>query len=190
VTMDAERERLVELLVSELDRAPIEALEAEGRVDWRWLAGHMTATKDTAKAELETVEPASEREAELRAALDMKPRAVGPGEEFTGLIDTLGLTEWEGCSCSAIRSDMNRATVAGCRRDRDKFIERIKANVAAGVAAKKISRWAWAKAACRAVRMGLAFKIDPRDPIPGLFDVAVDNAEKAAKQKASRGEIE
>jgi hypothetical protein len=37
---------------------------------------------------------------------------------------------------------------------------------------------------------GIAFKIDPRDPIPGLFDLAVNNAEKAAKQKASPGEIE
>jgi hypothetical protein len=188
--MDAERERLVDVLVAELERAPVEALEAEGRAVWRTLAGHMTATKDAAKAELETVEPASEREAELRAALDMKPRAVGPGEEFEKLTDSLGLKEWEGCSCSAIRSDMNRAGVAGCREKRNHFIERIKANVATGIAANKLSKWAWVKAACRAVRLGLAFKIDPRDPIPGLFDLAVNNAEKAAKQKASRGEIE
>jgi hypothetical protein len=188
--MDAERERLVELLVSELDRAPIEALIAEGRADWRTLAGHMTATKDAAKAELETAEPESEREAALRAALGMKPREVGPGEEFDALTKSLGLEKWEGCSCAAIRDDMNRAGVAGCREKRNHFIERIKANVATGIAANKLSKWAWVKAACRAVRLGLAFKIDPRDPIPGLFDLAVNNAENAAKQKASRGEIE
>jgi hypothetical protein len=187
--VDADREKLAGLLVAELGRAPVEALIDQTGVDWAGLAGQMTATKKELQTELRTAGPGTPREAELRHLLGMPPRPHGPGEEFKKLTDSLGLKEWEGCSCSAIQADMNRASLAGCREKRADFIDRIKANVAAGVAAGKISRWAWVKAAYRAVRLGLALKIDPRDPIPGLFDVAVDNAAKAA-EKNSPGEVE
>jgi hypothetical protein len=180
-----DRERLTALLVAELGRAPVEALIDQTGVDWAGLAGRMTATKKDLQAELATAEPGSVREAELRHLLGLPPRPHGPGEEFKKLTDSLGLKEWEGCSCSAIQADMNRFGAAGCRKDRAKFIDRIKANVVAGIAAGKISKWAWVKAAYRAVRLGLALKIDPRDPIAGLFDLAVDNAAK----KNSPGEV-
>jgi hypothetical protein len=188
--MDADRERLTALLVAELGRAPVEALIDQTGVDWAGLHGQVSELKKALEAELKTVAPDTAREAELRHLLGLPPRPHGPGEELKKLTDSLGLKEWEGCSCSAIQADMNRVGAAGCRKGRAKFIDRIKANVAAGVAAGKISKWAWVKAAYRAVRMGLALKIDPRDPIPDLFDLAVNNAEKKAKQKASPGEIE
>jgi hypothetical protein len=188
VTMDAERERLVELLASELDRAPVEALEAEGRADWRWLAGEMTTTKDAAKAELETAEPESEREAALRAALGMKPRAVGPGEELKKRTDALGLKEWEGCSCEAIRQAMNAAGVAGCREKRDDFVRRLKENIEQGIKRGKIPPDYGSGAKWKAVTTGIAFHLSSwADPIAGLFDLAVNDAEKA---EAKKGTIE
>jgi hypothetical protein len=187
--MDHDRERLAGLLVAVLSRIPPEALQDQTGVDCDELAAQATDLKKQLEAELETVAPESPREAELRQLLGMPPRPVGPGEEFKKLTTGLDLKEWDGCQCPAIQADMNAAGVAGCRRDRDSFIDRLKANVAAGIRAKKISRWAFVRATYRAVRMGLALKLDPRDPIPGLFDIAVDNAEKATK-KNSPGRVE
>jgi hypothetical protein len=135
--MDAERERLVELLVSELDRAPIEALEAEGRADWRTLAGHMTATKDAAKAELETAEPESEREAELRAALGMKPRAVGPGEELKKLHRRAGVEGVGGVFVRGDPADMNRRR-GRLQREAGRLRRRLKENIEQGIKRGKI----------------------------------------------------
>lgn len=93
----------------------------------------------------------------------------GVGSKFDGLMKRLDITAPEGCSCYRLMLEMNWDGVAGCRANRDKYIKRIKAN---------LKKWKWddklkavTKAAWNAIKTGLY--VDPRDPIPGLFDEAI-----------------
>lgn len=98
----------------------------------------------------------------------------GPGNEFKALTDSIKMEPKAGCTCEALRLRMNALGVAGCRADRDNLLNDLRENY------NRYSRWEKFQAACRAVRTGLAFEIDPRDPIGSLFDEAVRRAE--AKQ--------
>jgi hypothetical protein len=72
---------------------------------------------------------------------------------------------------------------AWCRENKDKLVEQIKANA---------GKWGWtekmaniATASWKSITTGLALKINPLDPIPGLFDEAVRRAEVEERKAAA-----
>lgn len=100
---------------------------------------------------------------------------AGPGSEFKALANSLGIANAKGCDCEAIRREMDQLGVDGCRRDRDRLIASIRENAA------KVSWLQKAMAVVPALLTGIAFVVDPLDPVPGLFDEAVRLAEEKQK---------
>lgn len=98
----------------------------------------------------------------------------GPGTEFKALAESLGVTMPPGCNCNAIRIEMDKLGVAGCRRERARLLDGIRSNAAKLSWAESVS------AAAAAVTTGLAFTLSPLDPIGSLFDEAVRQAEAEA----------
>lgn len=110
----------------------------------------------------------------------------GPGTEFFVLTQELQVeapTDIDGkelCNCPEIRHEMNFLGVEGCRSERERLLVKIKANV------PKISWLVKLRAAKLALLSGLAFKLDPLDPIGSLFDEAVTRAENNQNAKARK----
>lgn len=105
----------------------------------------------------------------------LPPRpAGGPGTELKALLASLGLTPPGGCGCDDLAARMDAWGVAGCRERREDILARLRANAA------KVGWLAKLKAGALAVAVGLAFRLDPRDPYPGLLDEAIRRAEAKA----------
>lgn len=101
-----------------------------------------------------------------------------PGTKLKMLLLSLKIRAKGHCDCESIMRDMDRLGVDGCKRDRKLLIERLREN------AKEYGIGDWMVAAMGAVGHGLAFSINPLDPIPSLFDEAVRRAEsKTAESK-------
>ncbi len=103
----------------------------------------------------------------------------GPGTEFRKLIEALKIQAPLGCSCAVLESRMNGLGVHGCLHNREQLLDDIKKNAA------KVSWLAKLLAVGPALISGLAFKVDPLDPIPGLFDEAV----RLAVEKEARATV-
>jgi orotate phosphoribosyltransferase len=105
------------------------------------------------------------------------PQRGGPGTELKTLIDSLQIAEAAGCSCGVLRAEMDTLGVEGCQRHRERLIHKIRES------STRVSWLSRLKAVGPAVWSGLAFVVNPFDPIPGLFDEAVRRAqEKEAAQ--------
>ena len=95
----------------------------------------------------------------------------GVGSEFKEIVAGLGFQPSPGCGCNSLMQQMNRAGVAGCRKSFFTFVGQLKDNG---------SGYGWGsmlQAAFWAAMTGLAFKVNPLDPIPGLFEEAIRRAE-------------
>lgn len=112
---------------------------------------------------------------ELPPLPDAAPAPTGPGTEFKGLAESLGMKPVAGCSCAALRAEMDALGVSGCRRDRDRLLKAARLNYA------EYSIWAKFKAAVRLPTSGLLLKINPADPVGSLFDEAVRRAEASSR---------
>jgi hypothetical protein len=65
--------------------------------------------------------------------------------------------------------------IEGCEKNKDTIV---------GWLSEGQTRWGWAEkvaAAARAVKTGLAFRLDLSDPFRSLVDIAIRNAEKKQK---------
>ena len=105
-----------------------------------------------------------------------RPPDVGPGEELRLLLRELGLRGRSGCYCASLARGMNAWGVAGCRERRGEIVAHLRRAQARAGWVEKV------KAAALAVASGLAFKLDPLDPAPGLLDEALRRAEAKASQ--------
>lgn len=113
--------------------------------------------------------PAAKSKPEARPANKTK-QTGGPGTELKRLIVSLGLTAVQGCGCDKWAGEMDSWGVAGCEARREEILARLR---------ESQSKLGWVektKAAVLAVKTGLAFKLDPLDPAPGLLDEAVRRA--------------
>ena len=93
-----------------------------------------------------------------------------PGTALFNLLHELGVDPQQSCNCAELAEVMDDLGVEGCRKVRGQLIAKIKRNA---------RRYGWkdfAKAAFRAIKLGLAFKINPLDPVPDLFDEAMRRA--------------
>ena len=111
------------------------------------------------------------------------PPEHGAGSEFAALVAELGITMPDNCTCKALKNQMDMQGPPWCRENKDKLVEQIKANA---------GKWGWteklsnlATASWKSITTGLALKINPLDPIPGLFDEAVRRAELKERKAAA-----
>lgn len=98
------------------------------------------------------------------------------GTNLKLLINSLGLSESRICDCAVLRSEMDRLGVDGCLQNRERLIAGIRAS------AGKLSWRVKFKAAVPALRTGLAFRVNPFDPVPGLFDEAIRLTKRQKRQ--------
>ena len=105
------------------------------------------------------------------------PPEGGPGTEMKAMLAGLGVNPGPTCDCNAKAVQMDLWGVEGCRANRNTIVGWLRDNA---------PRWGWAdrvKAAANAVINGLAFKLNPLDPFPGVLDEAIRRAEE--KEKAA-----
>lgn len=81
----------------------------------------------------------------------------------------------ESCNCNALRSEMNALGVDGCRRMRDHLLVQLRDNAA------HVPWTSYATATVAAVRTGIAWRLNPLDPVGSLLDEAIRRAESAAQ---------
>ena len=105
----------------------------------------------------------------------------GPGTELTKMLRGLGVNPAAGCDCKAKARKMDEWGVKGCRDNQEMIV---------GWMREGVGRWGWSdrlKAAANAVASGLAFKLNPIDPFPGLVEEAISRAERReAEESAER----
>jgi hypothetical protein len=100
----------------------------------------------------------------------------GPGTEMKKLLHSLGIDPGPNCDCNARASMMDHWGVKGCREHFQEIVGWLKDGQA---------RWGWKEklaAATKAVTTGLAFKLNPLDPFPGIVEESICRAEKRAKE--------
>jgi hypothetical protein len=133
--------------------------------DWRQKAVDRARRKFESAARTQTPTP---------HAVSFSPSG-GPGTELFLLLVSLNIQPKLGCGCNSVKSEMNKLGPAGCRENRDSLVAKIRDN------SEKYRVSEWIAAGAAAIVSGLAFKLNPIDPIPGLFDEAVCRAEKKGK---------
>lgn len=100
--------------------------------------------------------------------------AEGPGTELKAIIASLGVTPTSTCGCESLANEMNMLGVDGCRRERERLVSALREKREAFGLEDTV------KAAALAFANGLAWRINWKDPLPDLFDVAVRRAEELA----------
>ncbi|REK19178.1 MAG: hypothetical protein DWQ37_01945 [Planctomycetota bacterium] len=98
--------------------------------------------------------------------------ASRPGAMLAHLLAELGIVQRQGCGCQNRARQMDDWGVEGCREHR--------AQIAAWLRTD-LRRYGWRerlRAAVRAVRTGLAFRLNPFDLFTGLVDEAIRRAEQ------------
>lgn len=96
----------------------------------------------------------------------------GPGTELKKLLASLGITEKPSCDCNAKAKVMDNWGVRGCEMRFPTIVQWLNEGK---------QRWGWTAAfgaGFQAVLSGLAFQINPIDPIPSLVRLAIENAKK------------
>jgi hypothetical protein len=99
-----------------------------------------------------------------------KPKQGGPGTEFRKLAAQIGVKRKADCKCDALERRMDFFGVEGCRDRREELLAALRESYTAYGLADKL------RAAVNAVASGLAFEIDPRDPVASLFELAIERA--------------
>lgn len=98
-------------------------------------------------------------------------KGKGPGTELKKILSSLGIEAGPTCDCRARANEMDEWGVEGCKANRQQIIDWMREGQ---------ERWGWKDkwtGAARAVMSGLAFKLNPLDPFPGLVDEAIRRAE-------------
>lgn len=94
----------------------------------------------------------------------------GPGTELAGIIKELRQKQSAGCGCAAMRREMNKLGVDGCRQERDRLAGKLRTKLAKLGFSEKV------RAALATAMTGIARKINWLDPCPGLIDLAIERA--------------
>lgn len=96
----------------------------------------------------------------------------GPGTELKKLLSSIGINPAPGCSCLEAMRQMDAWGWLGCANNTDWIVADIRT---------RADEWGWGSfftAAALSLFSGLAFKINPLDPIPSLVQIAIDRSWK------------
>jgi hypothetical protein len=108
----------------------------------------------------------------MKVLLKQVVEGSGVGSQLWNLLSSLGVEHTSDCPCILLADIMNTLGPDGCRKNRDKILRLLRKNQ---------ESYGWKthfKAAYRAVVSGLAFKLNPLDPLSGLLDSAIELAEQ------------
>ena len=99
----------------------------------------------------------------------------GVGSQLWRVLQRLGIQHRPECSCIILADIMNDLGPEGCCQpdNRELLLKLMQ---------KNWKRYGWfdiAQASARSILTGLAFKVNPTDPLPGLLDYAIKLAETA-----------
>jgi len=100
----------------------------------------------------------------------------GPGTELKLLLMDMGITEPPKCDCNTKAKVMDNWGVAGCELRFPTIVQWLKEGQ---------GRWGWTAkfgAGIKAITSGIAFHVNPLDPIPGLVRLAIERSKE--KQRA------
>jgi hypothetical protein len=101
-----------------------------------------------------------------------QPIGFGPGTELAALLESIGIKELPGCGCKKKMRQMDRWGVDGCKQHFDEIVTWMRDGYEkAGLIAK-------VRSAAFAAAIGLAFKLEPGNPLPGLVKEAIRRAEQ------------
>jgi hypothetical protein len=95
----------------------------------------------------------------------------GVGYELAKLYKSLGINPPENCTCRALSAKMDALGPAGCRQHETELVTAMEAN------AEKYKWTDTLKAGFKAIGTGLAFKINPLDPLRSCLRMAVQRTE-------------
>ena len=110
---------------------------------------------------------------ERRSARPPRPRkSKGPGTELSRLLSSLGIKPRADCSCNLLIKTMDSLGPEGCRQNKEKLLKLMQKNQ------DKYGWGSYLRAGFNAVRTGWVFKLNPLNPLPGLFDEAIRLAEQ------------
>lgn len=100
----------------------------------------------------------------------------GPGTELHRIFDELGVEMQVGCACRQRIKQMDAWGPAGCREHFSEIVEELQ---------KDRDKYSWGtqmKAAFKSISSGLALRISPANPIPGLVKEAIKRAEASDRK--------
>jgi len=97
----------------------------------------------------------------------------GVGSQLWKLLGSLGIEHKTTCTCLSLAERMNALGPSGCREKSAELLEQMRKNQ------EQYDWTTWLKAGTLAVVTGLAFRLNPLDPLPGLLDEAIRLAELA-----------
>jgi hypothetical protein len=97
----------------------------------------------------------------------------GPGTELLNLNAQLKIRPKRGCKCHALAVRMDELGIEGCRAHRVELLAALAENYQLYGRLDKLT------AAVHALATGIAFRLDPRDPLGSLFDEALRRAQVA-----------
>ena len=105
-------------------------------------------------------------------SLPSPPAACGPGCQAKRILDSLHIPPLAGCDCAGYARRMDEWGVDGCREHFAEIVERFRSYA---------SKYDWGtklRAAALAVKTGLAIRLNPLDPAPGIVQEAIRRAEE------------
>ena len=100
----------------------------------------------------------------------------GVGSHLWRLFSSLGVQHKPDCSCLLLADIMNGLGPQGCREHREDLLRLMRKNQ------KKYGWHDYLKAGVNATLSGLAFKLNPLNPLPDLLDMAINLAEESEAQ--------
>jgi hypothetical protein len=113
-----------------------------------------------------------------KAKIHLWPPGYGPGTELKSLLSEMGIEPPKDCDCNKKAAQMDIWGVVGCKQNFDTIVKWMQEGQTA---------WGWKdkiKAGSKAIKSGVAFKLNPLNPFPSLIKESIKRAEKKEKQTA------
>lgn len=147
----------------------------QSHAEWKPVAHHQ---EGSGLLVLQKNPPAGTQFIDMPGPAMIKPPTEGPGTELKAILASLGIEpDKAGCDCNGKAQQMNMWGDDGTEAN---------VNTVIGWMRDGMGRWGWADkltAAALAVKTGLALKIDPFDPFPGIVREAIRRSREKKQVK-------
>jgi hypothetical protein len=108
------------------------------------------------------------------------PKGSGAGTEMKKMLNSIGIYPTPTCTCTKMAKDMDEWGPEICKTKKPEILAAVRENY---------DKWGWREklnifvASGKAVMTGLAFKLNPLDPIGSLIDEAIRRAEENLEEE-------